>query len=128
MPIEFVKHYTREEIRANKTKIYVFGDNFTRTGFGGQAREARGEINTVGIPTKWLPSNQPSAFLNDEYYSFVQPVIAGEFRKLFWYLKAGYTVVWPSDGIGTGRARLREVAPKIDKMIDQMFRNLQEYA
>src|SRR4051794_5258668 len=118
MPIEIQQTYLRESIRANPSKIYVFGDNMERRGFGGQALEARGEYNAVGIPTKWKPRSEPDAFFKDSDLDFVQPIILGEFRKLYWYLKKGYTIVWPSDGIGTGRAQLQTKAPAIAKLID----------
>jgi hypothetical protein len=119
--IEYAKYYSREIIQANPRKIYVFGDNMERRGLGGQARAARGEPNTIGIPTKWKPASTPDAFFRDQDVSFVRPVIAGEFRKLYWYLREGYTVVWPSNGIGTGRARLRDTAPRIARYLEECF-------
>src|SRR3972149_600556 len=55
MPIIFQKHYTRDGIKKNRNCWYVFGDNMMRYGYGGQAKEARGEFNAIGIPTKWSP-------------------------------------------------------------------------
>ncbi len=48
---------TRAEVRANPDRYYVFGDNMTGTGYGGQAAQMRGEVNAVGVPTKWRPDN-----------------------------------------------------------------------
>lgn len=41
--IEYRDHITRAMLRAEPEKLFVFGDNFVRTGFGGQAKEMRGE-------------------------------------------------------------------------------------
>ena len=51
-----VKLYTRKDIQADRSKVYIFGDNFARYGRGGQARECRGELNCIGIPTKRSPN------------------------------------------------------------------------
>lgn len=108
--IELIDHYTRDEIRANPEKLYVFGDNFQRKGYGGQAAEARDEPNALGIATKI----SPAALLSDDYFS---EVVFREFLPKFMLLKmqldTGGIVVWPKDGIGTGLALLPEAAPKI---------------
>jgi hypothetical protein len=44
------------------TPFYVFGDNGRRIGFGGQAKEMRGEPNAIGVATEWVPTNRPNAF------------------------------------------------------------------
>ena len=50
------KWITREELQRHPELIFVFGDNMLRKGFGGQAKEMRGEPNAVGVPVKWRPS------------------------------------------------------------------------
>ena len=124
--IEYASRYDRYTIQNNPNKIFVFGDNMERRGLGGQAREARGERNTVGIPTKWKPDSTQDAYFRDSDFGFVRPVIAGEFRKLYWYRREGYTIVWPTNGIGTGRARLREFAPRIAGYIDEVWGLIQK--
>ncbi len=42
----------REDVRAEPDKIFLFGDNLKESGYGGQAKEMRGEANARGIPTK----------------------------------------------------------------------------
>lgn len=110
MPIEIVERYTREEIQANPEKLYVFGDNFQRVGYGGQAAEARDEPNAVGIATKI----DPGRVLTDEYFAeVVLREFVPKFMLLKTWLETGGTVVWPKDGIGTGLAMLPTAAPKI---------------
>lgn len=121
MPIEIVSRYTREEIQANPDKRYIFGDNYAREGFGGQAKETRGEPNTIGIITKKAPTYNLEDFMtDDEYASNVGEIYSG-FMKVIDYLRAGNTVVWPKDGIGTGRANLKEKAPRTLAFIDGMI-------
>jgi hypothetical protein len=118
-----VIRYTRAMIRANPKTLYVFGDNMARTGLGGQARECRGEPNAVGIPTKWRPTMDNAAFFRDSDLPKVTPRIQQAFRRLAAHLAEGGTVVWPSDGVGTGLARLPQCAPTIHAYINRC-RNL----
>ena len=53
-----------DDIKSNKNKLYIFGDNNARVGKGGQAI-IRDLPNTLGIRTKKGPSNKPVAFLSD---------------------------------------------------------------
>ena len=57
-----VTRYTREDLKANPTALFVFGDNYLGVGYGGQAFSARGEPNAVGVITKYSPSQ----YLTDE--------------------------------------------------------------
>lgn len=116
--IRFVNRYTRDEIRANPACLYVFGDNMERRGFGGQAAEARGEPNAVGVPTKWRPAMTPDAFFTDADFDDATEEIKLAFDKMVDWLWEGGDVVWPADGVGTGRARLGQTAPTIAAFID----------
>lgn len=111
--IEYRKRITRQMLRDEPEKLFVFGDNLERRGLGGQAREMRGEPNAVGIPTKRSPSMvDGSFFTNDDFY-VVRTEIDPAMAKLAAHLLAGGTVVWPADGIGTGLADLPRRAPWI---------------
>lgn len=58
--------------------IYLFGDNLLRKGLGGQAKEMRGEPNTLGIVSKKYPSNSLSSFYSDgDFYSWLQVFFVG---------------------------------------------------
>jgi hypothetical protein len=104
-----VDRYNRDMIRRNPSTLFVFGDNLARVGFGGQAKEARGEPNSVGIVTKL----SPSTFLTDADVDKVRTPIIQAFARLATHLSNGGTVVWPSDGVGTGLAEMPERAPQI---------------
>jgi len=64
-----MKRISREFVRANRDRIFLFGDNLFGQGFGGQAAAMRGEPNCVGIPTKKFPSSRHGAFFTDLYLS-----------------------------------------------------------
>jgi hypothetical protein len=113
MPITNASRYRRADLRSNPDWLFAFGDNLARRGHGGQAREARGEPNAVGIVTKRSPSMAPGAFLSDDDLAAVFYLWRGAFQRLNGHLLAGGTVVWPSDGIGTGLAELPTRAPAL---------------
>lgn len=108
--IEYRKWITRQMLRDERDKLFVFGDNVERVGYGGQAREMRGEPNAVGIPTKWRPSMDADDFFSDDDFDRIELIIGGEVMKLIGFQG---TIVWPADGIGTGLAQLPTRAPKV---------------
>lgn len=120
MTIEFQKHYTRADLQANPNVLYVFGDNLARVGLGGQAAEARGEPNAVGLPTKVSPSE----FLTDKHGEVLLTIINKDIRKLLKHVQNGGKIVWPFDGIGTGLADLKNRAPMIYKMYSNLLEEL----
>lgn len=129
MPILRQKWITRQDLQANRNRLYVFGDNMVRTGRGGQAGAMRGEPNAVGIPTKWYPSNELLAFFKDADFAIdgvVQWTLEGAFNHLTEVLRDGYTVVIPADGVGTGLSRLPETAPAIALYIDHQIAALEQ--
>lgn len=115
MPIEFRKHITRQMLRDNPRALFVFGDNMARSGYGGQAAEMRNEPNAVGLPTKWTPSMSQDAFFSDKDLDLVAKAALDDFWRITHHCVSGGTVIWPEDGIGTGRAQLAARAPRIAK-------------
>ena len=106
--IEYRANIHREDLRLEPNKIFLFGDNLTGKGFGGQAREMRGEPNAIGIPTKKRPDNWVDSYFTDrEYYSNVEAI-----KKAFDSIPKDKDIVIPQAGLGTGLARLEEKAPK----------------
>lgn len=118
MTMRYANYITRAMVRAEPKTLFVFGDNMARIGFGGQAKEMRGEINTVGIPTKWKPSHAESSYLRDDDFERVRPEIDAAFVRLTLHLVIGGDIVWPTAGIGTGLAELPERAPLIWNYIE----------
>lgn len=126
MPIKIVKRYTRKEIQANPNWFYVFGDNYAREGFGGQALAARGEPNAIGICTKKAPTYDPADFFTDHEYMHNISGIVNDFKRVFAYLALDGVVVWPEDGIGTGIADLQNKAPHTLKFIENLVDSLKQ--
>lgn len=128
MPGKIVRtdRYHRTDLRRQHDWLFVFGDNMAERGFGGQAKECRGEPNAIGIPTKWQPSMTPDSFFCDDELEDVRPTIDGAFLELSGHLRKGGTVVWPMDGVGTGLAKLDERAPVIFSYIQDWLSKLED--
>ena len=126
--------FTRADIQANPDKLYAWGDNLARYGGAnnpksGQAFACRGEPNSVGIPTKRRPSMDDSAFLTDtDLNGPVRDEIDAAFARLRKHLADGHDVVWPADGVGSGRAQLKQRAPQIWDYIEYHFATLKKEA
>lgn len=122
------KWITRQNLRDNREWIYVFGDNFQRLGFGGQAREMRGEPNALGLPTKHAPDNDDKSFFSDavDHSNGVAWLsIIGTFNIIDVALKRECCVVIPLDGLGTGLSELPTRAPKINRLITSKIEYLE---
>lgn len=111
--VERIKIITREYVRANRDKLFLFGDNLERRGLGGQAAAMRGEPNAVGIPTKKSPSYRDDAFFSDDEFEQNKASIDSAFAEITNAVAGSIRViVIPSDGLGTGRAQLDRRAPR----------------
>lgn len=103
-----VSRYSNSIVKANRNKLYVFGDNTDRRGTGGQAQIRHNE-NAFGIATKIHPTNNADAFMTDASLESNKKVITEDITKI----KAdGRPIVFPKDGFGTGLARLKQKAPR----------------
>lgn len=118
--MRYVKLITRQMMQAEPDTLWVFGDNMARAGYGGQAKEMRGEPNAVGIPTKMLPDHIPEAFFKDTDFERAKVKIDDAFIQLFCHAIRGGDIVWPKDGIGTGLAELPSRSPKIWGYIEML--------
>ena len=119
--VEVVEKYTDDDVKSNPDKIYVFGDNTQRVGMGGQA-QIRNNPNAMGIATKISPSMDEAAFMSDKNFISNVQIIDGDINKI---KATGKVVVMPSNGLGTGLAKLKEKAPKTYAYLKQ--RLLQEF-
>lgn len=121
MPIVRVDWIVRQDLRERPEWFFVFGDNVQRRGLGGQAKEMRGEPNAIGVATKWSPSMSPSAFFDDTREC--KWIVEADLAKVKLKLDAGKVVIVPTDGIGTGLSRLPQVAPNLNRYIENWFRS-----
>lgn len=126
MPVAIAHWYTRADFNAYPDKLFVFGDNFARRGHGGQAREARGEANAVGIATKKAPTYREQDFLTDAEYTLNVTAILEDFQPVFLALREGRTVVCPAAGIGTGIAQIETRAPETLRFINTVIHSLRQ--
>lgn len=120
------QRYHRSDIVNNRWLTYVYGDNDTRTGFGGQAHACRGEPNTIGVRTKKRPDSKESSYYTDLEYEENIRKIGGDIDAIQLLLEQGNVVVFPTDGIGTGRACLRTKAPQTYIYLNNRLHALQE--
>lgn len=114
----------REHIARFREVSFVFGDNLRREGYGGQAREFRGEPNAVGIYTKVLPSRNSGSYFSDEQYDY----FATRMDESFYPLLTAKIIAVPvidktakQTSMGTGLALLDIKAPRLyAHMIDRL--------
>ena len=102
----------RSDLELNPDVYYCFGDNDQRVGKGGQAFHCRGEPNAIGIRTKKTPGEDESAYYTDDEFDENCQKIADDFCIVLNHLVARKTVVFPTEGFGTGFAELEERAPR----------------
>lgn len=123
--VERMRFVTREYVRANADKIFLFGDNLEQRGFGGQAAAMRGEPNAVGIPTKKSPKLSRDAFFTDDEFDQNKSAIDLAFARLAEAVTdSTRSIVVPSDGLGTGRAQLKERAPRTFAYLQSRLKEL----
>ena len=120
-----MKWITRSFVREHRDHIFLFGDNLTRRGFGGQAAQMRSEPNAIGIPTKKLPSNDEEAFFTDAEFEQNKAAIDRAFDRIAPMSSTlEQVIVIPSDGLGTARAQLENRAPLTFTYLQKRLRDL----
>ena len=116
----------RGGIRAAPTTLFVFGDNVARVGYRGQAAQARGEVNALGVPTKWRPSRAEADYFTDADWH--NPQVGAVIDMAFFIMESalarGHHVAIPLDGLGTGLAELPRRAPLIHARIEALIEAL----
>ena len=105
-------------LKANPSNIYVFGDNLIKRGKGGQA-VIRGCTNAFGIPTKRLPARTPNAYFSDKENEFI--AVDKALDDLMKYKIQGRTIIFPSQGLGTGLAQMATKSPKLFKHLNDLL-------
>lgn len=111
MTVLFQKRIYRDDLKDNPNTLYLFGDNLEGVGMGGQAREMRGELNAVGIPTKNKPTMEDDAFFTDDKAMDYFAIWAVKIEPVVLHLVKSGTVVIPKDGLGTGYSEMPERCP-----------------
>lgn len=107
------KIITRDKVKENLDVLYLFGDNLLRKGLGGQAKEMRGEENTLGILSKKYPSSSIDSFYTDEdFYPWLED-FSVDIKNLTEKINSGKYKALVIPKIGEGLADLPNRAPKI---------------
>ncbi len=114
------KIITRNDLKDFPSSYFIFGDNVARTGFGGQAKEMRGEPNAIGIVTKWRPDNSWKSFFDDSLECF--ELLCDDLNKVENLLNNRTLVWYPRNGIGTGLAALPFKAPKLYRYLNKWIK------
>lgn len=125
MKIERPKWILRSYLKKNPEKLFLFGDNMLRRGYGGQAKEMRGEDNAVGIPTKWAPGTSPKDYFGDKDFDLIKNVIDAAIMDII--NRKPEVIVIPRMGIGTGLAKMDEKAPDIFRYLQEQLQRLEHY-
>jgi hypothetical protein len=105
--------------------LFIFGDNNVGRGLKGQA-VIRGCSNAMGIPTKKIPNYQLSSYYTDNEYDDNCTNISNACKKILQALDGGKysTVIFPSDGLGTGLADLQKKAPRTNEFLKSEVKEL----
>lgn len=126
MPVIFQQVIHSQDLIRNPNVFYLFGDNVKRTGYGGQAEACRGRKNALGVRTKFAPNMTSEAFFTDNEYEHLIKMIDQDLAPAFEKVSRGGIVVIPLAGLGTGRARLAETAPRVFKHLSDRLKLLAE--
>lgn len=122
MKVEYWGWIRRDDLKHNRDKLFLFGDNVEQKGLGGQAKEMRGEPNAIGVPTKKSPHMRTEAFFCDSEYDDNIRAIDKAFEKI---LEHDRTIVIPTMGLGTGYAKLKHMAPRTWEYLQMRLNELQ---
>lgn len=91
---------TREYLQNNPDKIFVFGDNLFRSGYGGAAK-LRDASNSYGFITKKYPNNKDESFYKPEEY---REVYKNEIVSLRFLMEHNRDVEFLISKLGAGLA------------------------
>ncbi len=108
-------NYSLDYLRKHPDLVFVFGDNLSRIGSGGQAI-IRDEPNTFGLVTKRNPDHKPGSYMTGTPEDY--EAVASDLDRLHQLISTGTSIVFPSSGLGTGLARLQTTAPDLLAYID----------
>lgn len=112
--IIYKKNYDRNDISNQPDIIFLFGDNtYDRTisKYIPTMTQAviRGLPNAIGIDTKKNRYTTDSSYISDNDYAWFTKHVDEQINLA---IAMNKTIAIPQGGIGTGRAKLQEKAPK----------------
>lgn len=130
--IEYQKYVTSRDLQLGikklpdgnfeYTSIFVYDDDDMRN--GGQTYKSSGLGNIIGIRVKKSPGIDEESFYTDDEYNENIKKIDEDLYKLA-MMANGKTIVFPSNGVGTGMSMLNRTAPRtfmyLTKSLKQIF-------
>lgn len=128
MKIEYYKGFwNRSDVSKQTNKVFLFGDNTedrTKTHYIPSSTQAviRGLPNAIGIDTKKNRNTIPSSYLSNEDFEWFKKHVDTQIQKA---KDTNKIIVLPTDGIGTGKAMLKEKAPKLFTYLQNALNNLE---
>jgi len=122
----FKGFWTRDKVAKQPDKVFLFGDNTNdrvNTKYVPSSTQAviRGLPNAIGIDTKKDRGTSNSSYFTDNDFPQFKQQVDEAIQKA---KDSGKTIVIPEDGIGTGKAMLKEKAPKLFKYLQQELNKL----
>jgi hypothetical protein len=128
------EYWNSEFVRSYPDRLFVFGDNEVGWGVLGQAC-IRYEQNAVGIPTTIRPGKNSSDYWSDANYEHNCKILDTAIAKVLKKLRQRDTktkqrlytgLVLPQNQIGSGLARLPELAPRTYAYLETAMKNLKK--
>ena len=123
----FKGNWTRDQVAEQSDKVFLFGDNTqdrTITKYVPSMTQAviRGLDNAIGIDTKKDRGTEKSSYFTDEDFEEFKKQINEAIKQA---IDSGKIIVIPEGGIGTGKAQLKERAPKLYNYLQEQLARLQ---
>lgn len=107
--------WTRDQVARDVESVYVFGDNIQDNARNFVPNSTQAVIrflpNSIGVVTKKNRFWDKDSFLSDSDFDVFKNTLDAIIIILRSYQSEGKTITFPSDGIGTGKAMLKEKAP-----------------
>ena len=123
--------WKRSQVAQDTESVYVFGDNVHDSVFFYVPRSTQACIrqlhNVIGIPTKRSRWTNDEDYFNDsdlKSFSFLLDFAIKEIKQK---MEEGKTIVFPENGIGTGKALMAEKAPSLFKHLCERLKTEFDY-
>lgn len=122
----YKKYYNRGEVIKQIDKVFLFGDNTNdrvNTHYIPSSTQAviRGLPNAIGIDTKKNRGVDSNSYFSDSDLPQFKKQVDEAIKKA---KDSGKIIVVPADGIGTGKAMLKEKAPKLFEYLQEALKNI----
>jgi hypothetical protein len=126
---EFQGFWNRQQVATQTDKVFLFGDNTndrTVTKYVPSMTQAviRGLPNAIGVDTKKDRGTSATSYLTDADFDAFKNHVDSQIKLA---KDSGKTIVIPADGIGTGKAMLKEKAPKLFEYLQQELNKLKQH-